>query len=155
VIARNTAFTYKGRAVDVKQVGREVGVNYALEGSVRRVGNQVRVNAQLIDTQTGGHLWADRFDGDVGNLFALQDSITSNLAVTLSVELIEAAAQQASRRSNPDSVDLIMRARAAALRPRSRENAAEAQRYTSRRYSLHRILWRQGRDWRKFLPEWL
>jgi adenylate cyclase len=129
VIARNTAFTYKGRAVDVKEVGRDVGVNYVLEGSVRRVGGHVRINAQLIDSQTGGHLWADRFDGDVGNLFALQDSIIANLAMALSVELVEAAARQASRKSNPDSVDLVMRARAAARRPRRRENALEAQGY--------------------------
>ena len=129
VIARNTAFTYKGKAVDAKQLGHDLNVIYMLEGSVRRVGNQVRINAQLIDTRTGGHVWADRFDGRVDDLFALQDSITSHLATTLSVELIEDAARQASKSANPDSIDLVMRGRAAALRPRSKQHAREAQDY--------------------------
>ena len=73
MISRNTAFTYKGKAVDAKQIGRELGVRYVLEGSVRRSGNQVRVNAQLIDAETVAHLWAERFDGDTGDLFALQE----------------------------------------------------------------------------------
>ena len=79
VISRNTAFTYQGKRVDTKQVGRELGVRYVLEGSVRRAGNQVRVNAQLIDTETDAHLWAERFDRDTGDLFAVQDEITSRI----------------------------------------------------------------------------
>jgi TolB-like protein len=126
VIARNTAFTYKAKAVNAKEIGRELGVNYMLEGSVRRLGHQVRINAQLIDARTGGHLWADRFDGDVGDLFALQDAVTSNLATAVKQELISSAARYAARRTNPDSVDLVLRGRAAALRPRGRSSALEA-----------------------------
>ena len=76
VIARGTAFTYKGKAVDAKEVGRELSVRYVLEGSVRRSGNRVRVNSQLVDAETDAHLWAERFDRDIGDLFALQDEIT-------------------------------------------------------------------------------
>ena len=89
VIARNSSFTYKGKAVDVKKVGRELGVKYVLEGSVRRAGGQVRINAQLIEAATGGHLWAERYDGKLDDIFALQDKVTrriiEQLAVTLSV----------------------------------------------------------------------
>jgi adenylate cyclase len=91
VIARNTAFTYKGKSVDVKQVGRELGVRYVLEGSVRRVGAQVRVNVQLVDGESGAHLWADRFDTDRANLAETQDEITGRLARTLNLELVEAS----------------------------------------------------------------
>lgn len=136
VIARNTAFTYKGKAVDAKQLGRELGVRYLLEGSVRRIGNQVRTNVQLVDTQTGGHLWADRFDGDAGNLAAMHEAVTSNLAATLGLELIEAAARGASHEANPDAVDLVLRARGAAMRPRTRENVAEARDYFERALKL-------------------
>ena len=75
VISRNTAFTYQGKRVDTKQMGRELGVRYVLEGSVRRSGNQVRVNAQLIDAETDAHLWAERFDGNMSDLFTLQDEV--------------------------------------------------------------------------------
>jgi len=75
VIARNSSFTYKGRAVDVKQVGRELGVRYVLEGSVRKAGQRVRITAQLIDALTGAHLWADRFDGSLEDVFDLQDQV--------------------------------------------------------------------------------
>lgn len=128
VIARNTAFTYKGKPVDARQVGAELGVRYLLEGSVRRLGGQVRVNVQLIDTRTGGHVWADRFDGSVDNLFALHDAVTANLAKTLSLSMIEAAARDAARRQHPGAVDLVLRGRAANLRPRTRDNLAEARR---------------------------
>ena len=77
VIARNSSFTYKGRAVDVKKVGRELGVAYVLEGSVRRAGNRVRITAQLIDAETGNHVWADRFDRELTDVFAVQDEITT------------------------------------------------------------------------------
>jgi TolB-like protein len=83
VIARNTAFTYKGKPVDVKQIGRELGVRYVLEGSVRRTGHQVRVNVQLVDAETGAHLWADRFDSNRVDLAEAQDAITGRLARTL------------------------------------------------------------------------
>ena len=83
VISRNTAFTYRNKPVDTKQIGRELGVRYVLEGSVRRSGNQVRVNAQLIDAETDAHLWAERFDRDTSDLFALQNEITSRIAIAL------------------------------------------------------------------------
>jgi len=124
VIARRTAFTYKGKAVDVKQIGRELGVRYALEGSVRRSGKQVRTNTQLIDTETGANLWADRFDRDVGDLFSLQDEITSRIAFALDLELI--AAEVTRPTDHSDALDYILRGRAALSKPLSRDIYAEA-----------------------------
>jgi TolB-like protein/class 3 adenylate cyclase/Tfp pilus assembly protein PilF len=124
VISRNTAFTYQGKRVDTKQIGRELGVRYVLEGSVRRSGNQVRVNAQLIDAQTDAHLWAERFDGDTEDLFALQDEITSRIAVALDLELVDAEAARPIE--HPDTQDYILRGRAVRLKPTSHENRAEA-----------------------------
>src|SRR5207237_4383150 len=92
VISRHTAFTYRNRPAETKQIGRELGVRYVLEGSVRRSGNQVRVCAQLIEADTDAHLWAERFDSDMGDLFALQNEITSRIAVALDVELVGAEA---------------------------------------------------------------
>ncbi len=89
VIARNSTFTYKGKAVDVKQVSRALGVRYVLEGSVRKAGNRVRITAQLIDAEDGGHVWAARFDRDLTDIFALQDEITSNVVTALQVRLVE------------------------------------------------------------------
>jgi len=111
VISRNTAFTYRNKPVDTKQIGRELGVRYVLEGSVRRSGNKVRVNAQLIDAETDAHLWAERFDCDVTDLFALQNEITSRIAIALNVELSRSEA--ASPTNNPDALDYILRGRAA------------------------------------------
>ena len=88
VIARNTAFTYKGKHVDVKQIGRDLGVRYVLEGSVQRGGNRLRINVQLIDAETGNHLWAERFDKPVADLFDMQDEIVARLANALNAELI-------------------------------------------------------------------
>ena len=128
VIARNSAFTYKGKAVDPKQVGRELGVRYILEGSVRRASDEVRVNAQLIDAETGAHLWADRFDSDLADLGQLQGEITGRIASSLNVELIEAESRRSlrDRPDNPDAVDLTMRGLAVWWRPRSKENNKEA-----------------------------
>src|SRR5204862_217168 len=92
VISRNTAFTYRSKPIDTRQIGRELGVRYVLEGSVRRSGDQIRVNAQLIDAATDAHLWAERFDRDMGDLFALQNDITREIAVALSAELVSAEA---------------------------------------------------------------
>ena len=116
VIARNTAFTYKGKPVDVKQIGRELGVRYVLEGSVRRLGEKVEVNAQLISTETGAHVWADRFDGERSKLGQLQVEFVSRLANSLGVELVKAEALRSMRErpNNPDAVDLVMRATAKA-----------------------------------------
>jgi adenylate cyclase len=110
VISRNTAFTFKGKAADARQIGRELGVRYVLEGSVRRTGRTVRVNAQLIDAASGAHLWAEQMDVDQGTLTTSQDNfgIASRLARTLSVELINAEGRRAPR-ANPDAVDLTMR----------------------------------------------
>ena len=109
VIARNTAFTYKGKNLDAKEIGKELGVRYVLEGSVQRDQNRVRVNAQLIDAETGAHLWADRFDEDVADLFKLQDEVVARLANTLGIELVKAEAEKGARSKNPDAVDLTMR----------------------------------------------
>jgi adenylate cyclase len=128
VIARNSAFTYKNKAVDAKQVGRELGVRYVLEGSVRRIGNKVRVDAQLIDTKTAAHLWADRFDSDLTDLAQLQNEITGRIASSLNVELIEAESRRSLQEhpTSPDAVDLTMRGLAVWWRPRSKENNQEA-----------------------------
>ncbi|MBR0849750.1 winged helix-turn-helix domain-containing protein [Bradyrhizobium diazoefficiens] len=106
VIARNTAFTFKGKTVDVKQVGRELNVRYVLEGSVQRGGNRLRVNVQLIDAETGNHLWAERFDKPVADLFDTQDEIVSRLANTLNAQLIQVEARRAGRSTHPDAMDL-------------------------------------------------
>jgi adenylate cyclase len=113
VIARNTAFTYKGKNIDAKEIGRELGVRYVLEGSVQRDQNRVRVNAQLIDAASGAHLWADRFEEDVADLFKLQDQVVARLANALGYELIKAEAEAGEHSKNPDSIDLDMRGRAA------------------------------------------
>jgi adenylate cyclase len=110
VIARGTAFTYKGKPVDAKQIGRELGVRYLLEGSVRRLGENITVNAQLISTETGAHVWADRFDGERSKLGQLQVEFVARLANSLGVELVNAEALRAARErpNNPDAVDLAM-----------------------------------------------
>ena len=124
MISRNTAFTYRNKPVDTRQIGRELGVRYVLEGEVQRSGNRLRVTAQLIDAETDLHLWAERFDGDAGDLFALQDEITHRIAVALDLELVGAEATRPTE--NQDAQDYIMRGRAARLKPPSRENRAEA-----------------------------
>ena len=123
VISRNTAFTYRNKPIDTKQIGRELGVRYVLEGSVRRSGNQVRVNAQLIDAETDAHLWAERVDGDMSDLFALQDEVTSRLANALGIGL--AAAEAVRPNEHPDALDYILRGRATGLKPDSRDRVAE------------------------------
>ncbi len=106
VIARNSSFTYKGKAVDIKQVGRELGVRYVLEGSVRKAGGRVRITGQLIDAATGAHLWADRFDGALDDIFDLQDSVTQLVVGAISPELDRAEIERARRRPS-DSVDAV------------------------------------------------
>jgi adenylate cyclase len=110
VISRNTAFTFKGKVVDARQIGRELGVRYVLEGSVRRIGRTVRINAQLVDAGTGAHLWAEQIDADQGTLATSQDNfgIANRLARALSVELVNVEGRRALR-ANPDAVDLVMR----------------------------------------------
>jgi adenylate cyclase len=123
VISRNTAFTYRNNRVDTKQVGRELGVRYVLEGSMRRSGNQIRINAQLIDAATDAHLWAERFNSHTSDLFALQDEVTRRIAGALGVELI--AAEAARPTDNPDALDYILRGRAVGLRGSSPDSYAE------------------------------
>jgi TolB-like protein/class 3 adenylate cyclase len=129
VIARNTAFTFKGKAIDAKEIGKELGVRYVLEGSAQRDQNRVRVNAQLIDAQSGAHLWADRFEEDVADLFKLQDQVVARLANSLGIELVKAEAQRDERIAHPDAFDLTMRGRALQMRAqeqRTKENNNEA-----------------------------
>jgi TolB-like protein len=112
VIARNSSFTYKGQAVDVKQVGRELGVRYVLEGSVRKAGGRVRITAQLIDAQNGTHLWADRFDGSLEDVFELQDKVASSVAGIIEPALQAAEIRRSAARSTTDlsAYDLYLRA---------------------------------------------
>ncbi|MBI3709130.1 MAG: adenylate/guanylate cyclase domain-containing protein [Proteobacteria bacterium] len=114
VISRNTAFTFKGKPVSATDVGRDLGVRYVLEGSVRRSGNQVRVNAQLIDSESGAHLWADRFDYELRDVLVLQSIVTGRIARTLSIELVDAESDRSKRErpNDPDAVDLELQARA-------------------------------------------
>jgi adenylate cyclase len=111
VIARNSTFTYKGRAVDVKQVGREVGVRYVLEGSVRKSANKVRITGQLIDTATGAHLWADRFDGAVEDIFDLQDQVTARVVGAIAPKIEEAEIERAKQKptESMDAYDQFLR----------------------------------------------
>jgi adenylate cyclase len=130
VIACSTAFTYKGKSADVKQVGRELGVRYVLEGSVRRSGSRVRMNVQLIDAETGGHLWAERFETGRENLAEADEEIIGRLARTLNLELVEAVGRRVEqeRAVDPDAHDLVSRGWALFYRPRSGATLKEAQR---------------------------
>ena len=111
VIARNSSFTYKGRAVDVKQVGRELGVRYVLEGSVRKAGSRVRITGQLVDTATGAHLWAERFDGGLEDIFDLQDQVTARVVGAIAPKLEQAEIERAKRKPTEslDAYDYFLR----------------------------------------------
>ncbi len=128
VIARTTAFTYKGKPIDAKQIGRELGVRYVLEGSARRTGDQVRVNAQLIDAESGAHLWADQFDTNLVNLAKAQSEITGRLAWTLNIALLSDASHRIAQENaiDPDARDLVMRGWALWYGPQSPKAAQEA-----------------------------
>ena len=125
VIARNSCFTYKGRAVDVKQVGRELGVRYVLEGSVRRAGGRVRITGQLIDAGTGAHLWADRFEGDLADVFALQDRVTESVVGVIAPRLEQAEIERAKRKPTESlgAYDYFLRGMAAFHRFSRADNA--------------------------------
>ena len=114
VIARNSSFVYKGKPVNVRQVAEELGVRYVLEGSVRRSGGEIRVNAQLIDALSGGHVWAERYDSSMNDVFAVQDEVTRNVVAALEVHLTdkeqEARAQQET--DSPEAYDAFLRGRA-------------------------------------------
>jgi len=130
VIAHSTAQTYQAKPVDVRQIGRDLDVRYVLEGSVRRMGDQVEVNAQLVDTEAGTHVWADRFETDRRDLAAAQSEITGRLARTLNLELVEAAGRriELARDANPDASDLVMHGWDLWFRPLSATTHAEAAR---------------------------
>jgi TolB-like protein len=130
VIARSTAFTYKGKPIGVKQIGHELGVRYVLEGSVRRSGDQVRVNVQLIDAESGAHVWADRFETDRRNLVEAQREITGRLAESLHLELVRDFGRRIEEEgaADPDARDLVTRGWAWYHRPRSMAATEEARR---------------------------
>jgi TolB-like protein len=127
VIARNSSFTYKGRAVDVKQVGRELGVRYVLEGSVRKAANRVRIIGQLVDAATGAHLWADHFDGGLEDIFDLQDQVTASVVAAIDPKLREVEMDRAKRKptENLDAYDYVLRGLASAYQW-TREGMSEA-----------------------------
>ena len=140
VIACNTAFSYKGKSRDVRQIGRELNVRYGLEGSVQRVDNRLRVNVQLIDAETGNHLWAERFDKRVTDLFDMQDEIVSRLANALDAQLVEAEAERAGRALHPDAMDLYFQGKARWNKGASPEYMAQAKGYFERALcSIRRI----------------
>jgi TolB-like protein/class 3 adenylate cyclase len=136
VIGRNTAFTYKGRHVDAKQIGRELNVRYILEGSIQRAGARMRVNVQLIDAESGKHLWAERFDKPVADLFDMQDEIVARLANALSAQLFAAEARRAERKPNPDSMDLCFQGFAWRNKGITADNLAQARRLFERAAAL-------------------
>jgi TolB-like protein len=135
VIGRNTAFTYKGKAVDLKQIGRELNVRYVLEGSVQRGGNRMRVNVQLIDAETGNHLWAERFDKPLADLFDMQDEVVARLASALNAQLVAAEARRAEQTPTPDSMDLYFQGQACLNKGRTPDNVAQAQSFFDRALS--------------------
>jgi TolB-like protein/class 3 adenylate cyclase len=128
VIGRNTAFTYKGRAVDLKTIGRELNVRYVLEGSVQRGGSRMRVNVQLIDAENGNHVWAERFDKALADLFEMQDEIVARLASSLAAQMMFAEAHRSSRKLDPDSMDFYFQGNFWHGRGITHENMQEAQR---------------------------
>lgn len=132
VMAQNSAVSYKGRAVDVRQVGRELNVRYVLEGSVQRSGKRLRMNVQLIDARSGQHLWAERFEKPVVDLFDMQDEIVSRLAGTLGAQLIEAEARRAERTLHPDAMDLCFQGRAWLMKGISLECVKQARGFFER-----------------------
>jgi len=135
VIGRNTAFTYKDKAVDLKQIGRELNVRYVLEGSVQRGGNRMRVNVQLIDAETGSHLWAERFDKPLTDLFDTQDEIVARLAGALNAQLVAAEARRAERAANPDSMDFHFQGLVWFNKGMSPDNLAQARSFFDRALS--------------------
>jgi TolB-like protein len=136
VIARNTAFTFKGTAIDVRQIGRELNVRYVLEGSVQRGGNRLRVSVQLIDAETSNHLWAERFEKPVAELFDMQDELVSRLANTLNAQLIAVEARRAERSPHPDATDLCFQGAAWLNRGRTTEHMAQARGFFERALAL-------------------
>ena len=136
VIARNTAFTFKGKPIDVMKVGRELNVRYALEGSVQRRGDRMRVNVQLVDTESGNQIWADRFDKPVADFFDMQDEIVARLANQLRTELVSAEARRSERAPSPDSLDLLFQGADWLNRGPTSENLTRARGFFERALAL-------------------
>jgi TolB-like protein/class 3 adenylate cyclase len=136
VIARNTAFTYKGKPLGVKTIGRELNVRYVLEGSVQRAGDRMRVNVQLIDAETGSHLWAERFDKPQADLFDMQDEIVARLANALNTELVTAEARRAEQAPKPDSMDFYFQGLAWLNKGRTTANVAQARSFFDRALAI-------------------
>ncbi|MCP2132841.1 adenylate/guanylate cyclase domain-containing protein [Bradyrhizobium ottawaense] len=138
VISRNTAFTFKGKPVDVRQIGRELNVRYVLEGSVQRGGTRMRVNAQLIEAETGRNLWAERFEYLIADLFVMQDELVSRLANTLNVQLTSAEARRAQGSNHPDAMDLYFQGRALLNREVNFGHLTQARAFLGRALRLDR-----------------
>jgi adenylate cyclase len=136
VIARNTAFSFKGKNIDVREIGKELGVRYVLEGSVQRDAGRMRVNVQLIDAESGNHLWADRFDKPLADLFEMQDEIVGRVANQLGAELTSAEARRAHQAPNPDSMDLYYQGLASLNKGINPENMTQARGYFERALAL-------------------
>lgn len=136
VIARSTAFTFKGKSIDVRMIGRELGVRYALEGSVERRGDRLRVNVQLVGAQSGGHLWADRFDKPLVDFFDMQDEIVTRLGNQLSVELVRVEASRSERIQSPDARDLVFQGMACLFKGQTLENTTRARALFERALTL-------------------
>ena len=132
MIARNTAFAYKGKPLDVKTIGRELNVRYVLEGSVQRGGTRMRVNVQLIDAETGNHLWAERFDKPLADLFDMQDEIVARLAGALNAQLVAAEARRAEQAPTPNSMDLYFQGLAWLNKGATPDNVAQARSFFDR-----------------------
>ena len=150
VIARNTAFAYKGKPLDAKTIGRELNVRNVLEGSVHRSGNRMRVNVQLIDAETVNHLWAERFDKPLADLFDMQDEIAARLAGALNGQLAAAEARRAEKAPTPNSMDLYFQGMAWLNRGPTPDNVAQARSFFDRALSMTPITSRRLLDW----PAW-
>ena len=141
VIGRHTAFTYKGKALDLRKIGRELNIRYVLEGSVQRSGKRLRVNVQLIDAESGKHLWAERFEKPVADLFDMQDEIVSRLANTLDTELITAEARRAEGSPDPDATDLYFQGMVSIFRGATPEHMIQARGFFERALAIdHRCI---------------
>jgi TolB-like protein/TPR repeat protein len=136
VIARNTAFAYKGKPLEVKTIGRELNVRYVLVGSVQRAGNRMRVNVQLIDAEAGSHLWAERFDKPLADLFDMQDEVVARLANALNAQLVAAEARRAEQAPTPDSMDLYFQGLTWLNKGLTPENLAQARSFFDRALSV-------------------
>src|SRR5271165_58665 len=136
VIARNTAFALKGRPIDVKRIGRELGVRYVLEGSVQRAGERMRVNVQLIEAETGAHLWAERFDKPVADLFVMQDEIVARIANEFTAQIVRVEARRAEKAVNPDALDFWFRGHDWINRGINPESLAKARECFERAYAI-------------------